>query len=71
MKSQVIGLRVGGTICGLVCCGHLVRLVAQFEVTVGGHPIPFWASVVACLITGGLSLWLWKLSTLHPDKKEQ
>lgn len=62
MNSQILGLRVAGTIFGLICLAHLLRLVTQLEVSVGGHPIALWPSAVACVFTGGISLWLWKLS---------
>ena len=62
MKSQILGLRIAGTIFGVVCLGQLLRLVTQAEVLVGGRQIPLWLSAVAVVITGSLSLWLWKLS---------
>ncbi len=34
----------------------------HLEVTAGGNQIPFWPSVVAFIVTGALSVWLWKLS---------
>lgn len=62
MSSQSLGLRVAGTIFGLMCLAQLVRLVTQAEIRVGSHQIPLWASGVAIVVAGGLSLWLWKLS---------
>ena len=62
MNSQILGLRVAGTIFGLICLAHLLRLVTQLEVSVGGHQIALWPSAVAFGFTGGISLWLWKLS---------
>lgn len=62
MKSQMMGLRVAGTVFGLVCLGHLLRLATQAEVLVGGHRMPLWLSAVGVVVAGGLSLWLWKLS---------
>ena len=62
MNSQIVGLRVAGTIFGVVCCAQLLRLVTRTEVTIEGYQIPLWPSAIACVIAGGLCLWLWKLS---------
>jgi hypothetical protein len=62
MNSQIIGLRVAGTIFGLGCLGQFLRLVAQVDVLVAGHQVPLWPSAIAAMIAGGLSVWLWKLS---------
>lgn len=62
MKSQILGLRVGGTIFGLMSLGQFLRLVIRPEVLVAGHEVPLWPSLLAAVILGGLSLWLWKLS---------
>ena len=62
MNSRILGLRVAGTIFALVCLAQLLRLVMQVEVVAGGHRIPFWPSAAVLVITGSLSLWLWKLS---------
>ena len=62
MNSQILGLRVAGTIFGLMCLAQLLRLATQVEVLVGGHQIPLWPSAVGLVIAGGLSVWLWKLS---------
>jgi len=67
MKSTILGLRVAGTVFALVCLVQLFRLVKQVEVIAGSHRVPFWLSAVAFVITGGLSLWLWKLSL--PESK--
>jgi hypothetical protein len=41
---------------------QLARLLIRPEVLVAGHLMPLWPSMVAFLIIGGLSLWMWKLS---------
>lgn len=63
MNSPKIGLRVAALIFGLVCLGHLWRLLKHFDVRVGSHNIPMSLSIVAVFVAGGLSLWLWRLST--------
>lgn len=62
MNLQIIGLRVAGTIFGLMCLGQLARLLIRPEILVAGYQMPLWPSVVAVVITGGMSFWMWKLS---------
>lgn len=55
----------------LVALSHLLRLVLQIEVLVGGVPVPMWVSGVALLVTAGLAVALWRESrapglTEHP-----
>jgi hypothetical protein len=63
MNSQTLGLRVAGIIFAIFALGHLLRLITQAEVLVAGNQIPMWVSVVALIVAGGLSLWLWRLSS--------
>lgn len=63
MNSQTLGLRVAGIVFAIFALGHLLRLVKQAEVIVAGNQIPMWVSVAALIVAGGLSLWLWKLSS--------
>jgi hypothetical protein len=58
MKSQIFGLRVGGTVFALVCLSHLLRIITQADVLIAGRQI----NAVGVLIAGGLSLWMWRLS---------
>lgn len=62
MSSQMLGLRVASIVFGLMGLAQLLRLVIQPEVLVAGHRVPLWPSVVAFVILGGLSIWLWKLT---------
>ena len=52
MNSHILGLRVAGTIFGLMCLAQLLRLLTRAEVIVAGHPMPLWPSVVAFIILG-------------------
>jgi hypothetical protein len=47
----------------MVAIAQFLRLVLQIEVVAGGVRIPLWASVVACVVTGGLAILLWREST--------
>jgi len=62
MNSQIVGLRVAGTIFGIMCIGQLLRLFTHLEIVVAGYQMPLWPSAISLVITGGLSLWMWKLS---------
>jgi hypothetical protein len=62
MNSQITGLRVGSVVFALMAIAQLVRLVIRPEMVVAGYPMPLWPSVLAFIILGGLSLWMWKLA---------
>lgn len=66
MNSQILGLRVGGILFGLMALAQLARLILRPEVLVAGHVMPLWPSVIAVIILGSLCLWLLKLSVLRP-----
>lgn len=62
MNSQIFGLKVAGTVFGLLGLAQLLRLVMRPEVLVAGYQLPLWPSGLAVVILGGLSLWMLKLS---------
>jgi len=62
MRSQINGLKVASIVFGLIAIGQLMRLVARPEVLVAGSPMPLWPSVLAFIIMGALSLWMWNLT---------
>ena len=47
-------------IFGLMAVVHIYRLVVGFPVTIGGHELGQGASIVALLITGSLSVMLFR-----------
>ena len=49
---------------GLVSVLQLARVLLGWEVSINGAVIPLWASVVACVVTGGLSVMTWRESHL-------
>lgn len=51
---------------GLLATLQLVRTVMGWDVIVNGTSVPVWASALACLITGGLALMLWKENRARP-----
>jgi hypothetical protein len=54
---------VAGIVFALVCVGHLLRIITQVDVLIAGQQMPVWVNVVGVLIAGGLSLWMWRLSS--------
>jgi hypothetical protein len=62
MNSQTTGLRAESVVFGLMAIAQLARLLIRPEVVVAGYSMPLWPSVLALIILGGLSLWMWKLA---------
>jgi hypothetical protein len=62
MNSQTTGLRVASVVFGLMAIAQLLRLLISPEVLVAGYSMPLWPSVLALIVFGGLSLWMWKLA---------
>jgi hypothetical protein len=54
--------RLAAPFLGLIALLHLVRLVFQVEVWIGGIPIPLWVSVLGSIVTGGLAVLPWRES---------
>jgi hypothetical protein len=63
MNSQSVGLRVAAAIFGVIALLQLARLVTRFEVTFGGHVVPYWPNAIALVIAASLSVWMWRLSS--------
>ncbi|PYK06366.1 MAG: hypothetical protein DME66_04685 [Verrucomicrobia bacterium] len=63
MNSQTAGLRVASLVFALFALGHILRLIKHAQVTIGTHHAPMWVSVIALIIAGGLSIWMWRLSS--------
>lgn len=63
MNPPITGLRVAGVVFALMALAQLARLIIRPEIVVAGHPIPLWPSVVALVFLGGMSRWMFKLSS--------
>ena len=63
MSSPKAGLRVAAFVFGVMCLGHLWRIWSGLEARIGTLDIPMWLSVGAVVVSGGLSVWLWRLSS--------
>jgi hypothetical protein len=68
MNLQTLGLRVAGTVFGVVSAVHLLRLVTRADVVIAGWPMPLWMNVAGCVITAGLCAWLWRLAARAPKR---
>ncbi len=44
----------------LIALGHLLRVLAGWELVIGGIVVPLWPSVVVFLVFGGLAIMLWR-----------
>lgn len=62
MNSPVLALRVAATLFGLLCVAHIWRVMAGLRVLVGSYSISPLVSLIAAVITGALSLWMWRLA---------
>lgn len=61
MNSQTQGLRVAGSVFGAMAAAQAARLIIRPRITVSGRQFPLWPSVVAVVVLGGLSVWMWEL----------
>ncbi len=43
-----------------VALAHLLRLIDGTEVTIGGWPVPAWASVVGVVVPAAIAWLLWR-----------
>ncbi len=57
-----LGLKVAGTIFGLVALAHLVRIFLGSVIVIGPLDVPRWASGIAVVAAGVLAIWLFRLS---------
>lgn len=62
MNTQIFGLRVAGTLAGLIALAQFARLLARVTIVVEGITVPLWPSAIAVLVAGGLAWWFWRLS---------
>jgi hypothetical protein len=68
MTNQRLGLRVAGLIFALICVGHLFRVAAHLDINIAGRAIPMWPSLLAAVVTGALSIWMWALARQRREK---
>jgi len=54
-------LQTSGAIFGLIMLVHILRLLLGWPAQVAGWPVPLWASWIAILVSGALSVWAFRL----------
>ncbi len=59
--SQKTALRIGAVLFGIIGFLHILRLVNKWDAVIGGWNVPLWLSIVAVVVSIGLSYWYWKL----------
>jgi hypothetical protein len=52
--------RVAIAVFSIVALAQLLRILLGWAVTVNGILIPFWVSVIACVVSAALALMLWR-----------
>jgi hypothetical protein len=62
MSSQATGLRVASAFFAIFAVAHAIRLIKQIQVMFSSVEVPMWASVIALIVAGFLSIWFWRLS---------
>ncbi|HET7816765.1 MAG TPA: hypothetical protein VFK58_04240 [Sphingomicrobium sp.] len=62
MTAQKPFTMLAAVIFLLMALVHVLRLVTDFQVIVGTHALPQWASIVAIAVTGLLSVMLFRES---------
>jgi hypothetical protein len=55
---QKAALYTSGVIFAAGAVFHVVRLIAGFEIVVGGLGVPFWGSFPGALVGASLAVWM-------------
>jgi hypothetical protein len=58
MSSKDFGLRISGTIFGIVSILHLLRLLTGASVIIAGYSLPVWVNVLGFFAGGFLCILL-------------
>jgi hypothetical protein len=53
---------IASILLGIIALAHLYRLARNIDIVIGGWPAPQWISIVALIVTGALSIMLWRES---------
>ncbi len=60
------GTTVAVVILFLIALAHLLRLVFQVEIIVGGVTLPMWASILGCVVPAFIAVMLLRESRRPP-----
>ena len=64
MRSYV---QASSMLFALVTVVHILRLLLRWPFVVAGYPLPAVGSLIAIAITGGMTVWAWRV--LGAEKK--
>jgi len=62
MNFNKVGLRIAGTVFGLVAVIHFLRILTGISVLIGDWILPLWINWMGLAGTGCLCIWLWRMS---------
>lgn len=62
MNARVAGLRIAGSIFGIVALFHLLRIITAPSVMIAGWELPLWMNWIGFFATTALCVWLWVIS---------
>jgi len=54
--------QISGVLFTLIALAQLCRVIRGWPAQVGGVSIPIWFSIVACLVTGSLAIWAFRVT---------
>ena len=54
-------LRVSSLFFALFTVVHVLRLIWRWPLLIAGRPLPIFASIIALVITGSMTVWAWRL----------
>jgi hypothetical protein len=61
INSKILGLRVAGSIFGIVAMLHFLRVVTGVHLVIAAWMLPIWVNVMGFAGSGLLYGWLWLL----------
>jgi hypothetical protein len=53
---------IASILLGIVALAHLYRVIRNVDIVIGAWPVPQGVSIVALIVTGVLSIMLWRES---------
>ncbi len=60
-KNPKLGLGVAAVIFALMALAHAFRLLMNCSITINGQEIPLLVSIIAMVMAGLMSYWMWML----------
>ena len=52
--------RIATIVLAVICLVHIARLIMGWDVKVNNLDIPLWVSIIGAVVTGLLSVMLWR-----------